>query len=98
MKAQIYHLGYWCHITDPEFYQHTMRDMLQQAGFGVCDFSEKHFEPHGYTCVYILEESHLAVHTFPEEHTAYIELSSCIQEPFDRFMQIFLAYQDRGSQ
>lgn len=33
----------------------------------------------------VLGESHFAIHTFPEENRAYIELSSCVDLPFNKF-------------
>lgn len=35
------------------------------------------FEPIGRTLVYILSESHLAIHTWPEFNTFHIDLVSC---------------------
>ena len=39
------------------------------------------------TALFLLSESHFAIHTFPEENTTYIELSSCIKLPFDNFIK-----------
>ncbi len=35
------------------------------------------FEPQGFSLVYILAESHIALHSWPEEQYAYITVSSC---------------------
>ena len=35
------------------------------------------FTPEGYTAVLMLEESHLAIHTWPENNYASIDLYSC---------------------
>lgn len=66
MKARIFNFAYWSDNTDPEYYKTKIKDMLLTAGFGICDEVHKHFEPYGYTCLYLLSESHFAVHTFPE--------------------------------
>lgn len=94
MKARMYNFSVWIPCVDPNYFKYTLRSFLEGAGFGVCDFSEKYFEPFGYTCVYTLSESHLAVHTFPEENTAYLELSSCVPLPFAEFCSEFLASVD----
>ena len=44
------------------------------------------FYPYGYTKLYLLSESHFAIHTFPEEKLAYYELSSCNKKYYDRFV------------
>jgi S-adenosylmethionine/arginine decarboxylase-like enzyme len=36
-----------------------------------------HFEPQGVSIIYLLSESHIALHTWPENGTGYITLSSC---------------------
>ena len=42
-------------------------------------------EPEGYTALWLLGESHFAIHTFPEEQKTYIELSSCNLEYYEFF-------------
>ncbi len=40
--------------------------------------SNKHdFYPHGTTCVLILAESHITVHTYPEDNKAYVDCFTC---------------------
>jgi len=36
------------------------------------------FEPQGMTCVYVLSESHLSVHTWPEDDFVSIDLFCCL--------------------
>lgn len=47
---------------------------------------EHHFEPQGYTALWLLGESHLAVHTFPEHGISYLELSSCMMDKYVLFL------------
>ena len=35
------------------------------------------FKPQGISLAYVLSESHIAIHTWPENGTAYIVLSTC---------------------
>jgi S-adenosylmethionine decarboxylase len=35
------------------------------------------FTPQGMTAVVLLAESHIAVHTYPEENTIFVEMASC---------------------
>ena len=60
---------------------------LEASGFNVLGKVEHFFNPQGWTCLYLLSESHLAIHTFPEEGKAYVELSSCVDEPFKAFIK-----------
>jgi len=86
MKAQIYNYAIWIEQTDPGALKSQFLTLLEGSGFNVLDISEKHFEPFGYTALFLLSESHLALHTFPEENTTYLELSSCVIEPFNNFI------------
>jgi S-adenosylmethionine/arginine decarboxylase-like enzyme len=63
--------------------------LLKEAGFQVLGFNEYHFQPQGYSAVWLLGESHLAVHTFPEEGLVYVELSSCIEDKFRKFLELY---------
>jgi len=35
------------------------------------------FSPQGLTAVALLAESHIAIHTYPEENTIFVEMASC---------------------
>lgn len=77
----------WVQEVDPKRLESNLSDLLKRSGFDVLQFIEYHFTPHGYTALWLLGESHLAVHTFYEDNEAYIELSSCVKAPFDAFVQ-----------
>ena len=87
MKAQMYNYQTWIIETNPEILFDYFMQKLNDSGFCVENVIEKHFEPQGYTALFLLSESHLAIHTFPEEKQTYIELSSCVKTPFDNFIK-----------
>ena len=35
------------------------------------------FQPHGYTLLYLLSESHFSIHTYPEYRSCYIDIFCC---------------------
>ncbi len=88
MKAQIYNYSVWLEETNAEALKSSLTAALDAAGFVVLDISEHHFKPYGYTALWLLSESHLAIHTFPEHNTTYLELSSCVKQPFNSFVQL----------
>jgi S-adenosylmethionine/arginine decarboxylase-like enzyme len=61
---------------------------LKQCGFNILDLTEYHFQPQGYTALWLLSESHFAVHTFPEFGKTYIDLSGCNLEFYQQFIQL----------
>lgn len=85
MKAQMFNFRKWLKETDPKKLKSTYEALLVASGFHIESFTEKHFSPQGYTALWLLSESHFAIHTFPEENKTYIELSSCIERPFENF-------------
>lgn len=77
MKAFIWNNKWWVEETDPYKLRNRFSDLLALADFEIIDFTEHYFHPHGYTALWLLGESHLALHSFPEEGKTYVELSSC---------------------
>ena len=86
MKAEIFEYSLWLDSEEPSVIVTTFSAILKRAGFTILNFVENHFEPQGYTALWLLSESHLAVHTFPEESRYYIQLSSCSREMYDLFI------------
>lgn len=87
MKAQMWNCSGWVNDTDPAELKKHYTDALSCAGFSVLDVAEHHFNPQGYTALFLLGESHLALHTFPEHGQTYFELSSCVAQPFYVFVR-----------
>lgn len=87
MKAQMFNYKDWIEETNPYELRKKYDKELKESGFGVLSFVEYTFEPQGYTALWLLSESHFAIHTFPEENKTYIELSSCIEKQFDKFIK-----------
>lgn len=67
----------WVGETEPVLLKELMTEWLRRCDFQVLNFTEHYFQPHGYTCLWLLGESHLAIHTFPEKQCCYVELTSC---------------------
>lgn len=77
MEARIWNISSWIKETNPQKLKETFSNVLRKAGFNIINFTEHHFTPFGYTALWLLSESHFAIHTFPEFGKTYIELSSC---------------------
>ncbi|OQX77655.1 MAG: hypothetical protein B6D64_07990 [Bacteroidetes bacterium 4484_276] len=88
MRAEIFNFKGWIGETDTAKVKALMERMLSASGFTVLDKVEHVFEPNGFTAVWILAESHLAVHSFPEENKTYIEISSCSRTKNEAFVNL----------
>lgn len=88
MKAKMYNIQKWIKISDEKYLKQTFNDILKKSGFNIEKQVHKIFKPYGYTGLWLLSESHFAVHTFPEKNKTYIELSSCVKKPYKKFNKI----------
>ena len=88
IEARIFNHKLWVDITDTEKLKEQFTSYLQKSGFTILQFNEHYFEQQGYTCFWLLAESHLAIHTFPENNKSYIELSSCNEEKMEVFKKL----------
>ena len=80
MKAQMWNKNGWIKEVDPSSVKNKFSELLSMAGFDILNFQEHYFEPQGYTALWLLGESHFAIHTFPEDDKSYVELSSCNED------------------
>jgi S-adenosylmethionine decarboxylase len=85
-EANIYSRKFWTVCTEPEELRNTFERVLKEVDFTIVLFNEHHFTAQGYTCFWLLGESHLAIHTFPESGKSYVELSSCNKIKRDLFI------------
>lgn len=92
MKAEIHNYKGWISITAVNELKFLMTENLQKAGFNVLNEIDHHYTPSGYTAVWLLAESHLAVHTFPEENKTYLEISSCNNQKNQVFIDLIQKY------
>lgn len=76
----------WVDETSPDILVSRYKGLLTASGFNIVRECYEFFSPYGFTALFLLSESHFAIHTFPEENKTYIELSSCIDEPFEKFI------------
>lgn len=88
MQAKIWQHSAWITTTQPSDLRHLFDTMLSLCGFNVLEVVEHHFQPQGYTCLWLLAESHFAVHTFPEHGRTYIELASCNGAKYEHFLSL----------
>lgn len=91
MKAKMWNLRIWIPESEVYYLKKLYVEPLKECGFGVMKEMEHHFTPYGYTGIWLLSESHLAIHTFPEHGIngmSYLELTSCVEKPFRKYMEM----------
>jgi len=78
----------WITEINPDLIKSMFSEILAESGFLIINFTEHFFEPEGYTALWLLAESHLAIHTFPENGKTYIHLASCNSDYHQKFIEL----------
>ncbi|MBN1481514.1 S-adenosylmethionine decarboxylase proenzyme [candidate division KSB1 bacterium] len=64
-------------LNDVPHIKSSMVQAAEHAGATVISSNFHYFSPHGVSGVIIIEESHLAIHTWPEYKYAAVDLFTC---------------------
>lgn len=64
-------------LDDLSLLSYYMVNALDECGATIVDMNFKKFEPHGVTILYLLAESHLSIHTYPEHGFCAIDCYTC---------------------
>ena len=89
VHAVVYNFQQWISVTDPSVLKDDFTELLSSSGYNVLNFIEHLFPNGGYTCLWLLAESHLAIHTFIADNKTYIELSGCNKTMNEKFRNAF---------
>ncbi len=91
LEAKIHNLKFWIAESSPQRLRSMFQTYLEKVDFTILDCVEHHFPVQGYTVFWLLAESHLAIHTFPDKNRSYVELSSCNRQKALLFKQLLSA-------
>lgn len=91
----MYNYSDWIEYEEEKEFVVKCEELLKRSGFKIINMVEHYFTPIGYTGIFLLSESHLAIHSFPEEQKIYIELSSCVKEYYDNFVVSIQKYKSK---
>jgi len=64
-------------LNDHKKLENILLRALKKDGFTILERVSHVFNPHGYTLVVLLAESHASIHTYPEYSSLYFSLYSC---------------------
>ena len=87
MQARIWNNSTWISECDPDKLKKYFEETLGECGFKILQYIEYKVTPQGFTAIWLLGESHFAIHTFPEFGKTYIELSSCNEDYYIKYIQ-----------
>ena len=64
-------------LNDESFLRCTVNKAAKLANAKVLNLVSNKFEPQGVTAIALLAESHLSIHTWPEEHYSAVDIFTC---------------------
>jgi len=72
-----------------------MKEICKKNDFQILDTIEHRFEPVGFTIIFLLSESHMSIHTFPEKNHISFDLYTCRQyednEQYNKIIKMLIS-------
>ncbi len=71
---------YGCDVTqldDPAYIEQTIQEAVRAGGFTLIHCYVHQFSPQGVTGSAVLAESHIALHSWPEYGTLFVDVATC---------------------
>ncbi|EKS7868021.1 S-adenosylmethionine decarboxylase proenzyme [Bacillus cereus] len=65
-------------LDDMHFLEYHLVTAADYSRAHVLNVSKKEFQPYGVTVLVLLSESHLSIHTYPEQNFAAIDCYTCV--------------------
>jgi S-adenosylmethionine decarboxylase len=77
LDAKVFSLKGWINLIDHHELIKFFNNELEIADFTILNLTQHTFPYNGFTAVWLLAESHLAIHTFTDSGWTFLELTSC---------------------
>lgn len=71
-------------LDDPQLIERLLAEAVRAGGFTLLHQYVHRFEPQGVTGAAVLSESHIALHSWPEEGVLFVDLATCSGEAATR--------------
>jgi S-adenosylmethionine decarboxylase len=86
-------------LGDLEGIKQVLNTICENENYAILGVLEHRFEPQGLSIVYMLSESHISIHTFPERQYIALDIYTCREYPnnqvynkiYDNLVEIFEA-------
>ena len=64
-------------LNNPDEIRNILNNICKKYNFTILNKSEHLFSPQGFTIIYLLSESHISIHTFPENQYLAFDIYTC---------------------
>ena len=84
----------FAHLNDPKRIEWAMKAGVQAGGFTLLHHHVHPFEPQGVTGSAVLSESHINLHSWPEDGCLFVDIATCgdaaaTKKAFDAICEVF---------
>jgi len=77
-------------LSTPNLIKTMLDNICKKYNYTILQKSTHEFAPQGFTAIYLLSESHISIHTFPEKQYAAIDIYTCRQYPDNQvYLEIY---------
>ena len=77
-------------MNDTTFIEQLLDTICDQYNYTILNKMKYQFTPLGFTILYLLAESHISIHTFPEQNYLAFDLYTCKQnDKNDSYIEIY---------
>jgi len=77
-------------LSTPDLIKTMLDNICKKYKYTILQKSTHIFQPQGFTAIYLLSESHISIHTFPENNYAAIDIYTCRQYPDNQvYLEIY---------
>lgn len=64
-------------VNNPAALKSLILNLIKAKGLTYISHLEHEYQPHGYSLIIILAESHLSLHTWPEQNSCMLDVITC---------------------
>lgn len=64
-------------LNNFDWLREKMKESIEVSGATILSVQGEKFDPQGVTLLFLLSESHMSIHTYPEKHFASIDIYTC---------------------
>ena len=87
-------------LNDINLFLSLIDEGIKKAQVTNCGITVKNFSPFGITILVLLAESHIAIHTYPEEKSLFLDIFTCGRKNpeiiLDEIKNYFIKKNERG--
>lgn len=77
-------------LNNPQRIKEILNNICDKYNYTILQTTEHIFEPQGFTMLYLLSESHISIHTFPERNYFALDIYTCREyENNDKYKEIY---------